>query len=434
VERGLAPPPHGYTPAGYSQGAWGQSRSHGQPAWSPSAFVAPPAAPSRPPNRWKPARAPPPGPTAEAAPASVVKWICLGEDAPFLQQGLPDMAPAVWCGNDLQALLRSSQQILEEMAGGSAASVTLTHDANWDGFPEVGAAWKEAGGGEDPLCVALCSDYGLWAVGLGSKWKVREQAARLALCVALAASTDTLGNVATQYPDFVALCDRSNIAISGLESSQAGPVPTVRPSTPPRNSAKRPKPPQLVPPPTGELAGSPNAARWQAAASRPASGGTTTPNGAATLPRDVPLWITLPAGESPEELEGLPTVALALSTEGKGRKTLYSNADRAVAHLLEEMAAEVQYFDDFNWEQFPQVGAALKSVAAAEECLTLALCSSKEIWAVGVGMQGKNRFAAAKAALAATLILQAEDAGEELDLSEFPVLAEFVQEARNAKS
>jgi len=422
----------------------------------PPAYQAlPPAyvAPARLPGRAKPNARPSVAP-AFAAPVvvpppqqqgSAVKWITLPEDAPLvIEQGLPELAPALMYSADLQALFSLSQSILYDLAGEAAEQVTIAHDPDWQAYPEVGAALKDAGGGEECLCVASIAarDSRLWAVGLGNKWKQREQAARLALCVALAANTDSLSSMAVQYPDFLAFCEQCNITTEDLEQAAApddaeAGLPSVPPPWP-RSGRRRPAS-------TAAAAGLPWAPRPFSAPGagphQPPSGGAPAQNGAAAyaaptgqrLPRDTPLWITIPATEMPAQLEGLSNFALAVSTDGKTKKGLYSNAERALAHLLNDLSG-LQYHDDANWDHFPQVGAALKELAPAEECLTVAVCPDRDIWAVGVSMKGKDRFAASKAALAASLALQAEEMGEEVDLSEFPSLAEFVEEARTSRT
>mmetsp|Transcript_66631 Transcript_66631/g.185760 ORF Transcript_66631/g.185760 Transcript_66631/m.185760 type:complete len:228 (+) Transcript_66631:1061-1744(+) len=151
------------------------------------------------------------------------------------------------------------------------------------------------------------------------------------------------------------------------------------------------------------------------------------------LPRDTPFWISISEDDAISgPLEGLPNLAIAVSTEGK-RKGLYSSSDRLLNHILGDSAKDdVEYHDDHDWSKLPYVGDALKRVANAEECMCVATCPLQGVWAVGVGMKGANRTSAAKAAIATALALNAIDAGETLDLSEFQGFEAFVEEARNA--
>lgn len=428
AERGIMT--HVYTQPGYFQGSgckghsaavsWPNQYASSSCGTSPYADPAR-SAPVRPSKRSK--NTMPRAIPAAAVPESSVTWITLEKGAPLVEQGLSDLAPALSYNTDLQELLSSAQSILYDLAGDAAGTVTLTHDTDWDVFPEVGAALKEKGREQECLCVAVCLGHSIWGVGTGSKWKQREQAARLALCVALAANVDSLCTVAKQYPKFIALCENSNIATGTLDDIDDCPtVVEGAPQTPPRRGGTTKRSHNAVHQDESHMPLAPKISRGQ--------------NGAMQhdrLPRDVPLWIHLPVAEAPDLLASLPPHALVVSTDGKTRRGLYSNADRAVSSLLGGSAAEAEYHDDANWDHFPTVGKVLKEIATAEECMTVAVCYSRDVWGVGVSMQGKNRFAAAKVALAASLALKAEEIGEEWDLSEFPAIAEFVDEARRAR-
>merc|ERR1712008_667751 len=105
----------------------------------------------------------------------------------------------------------------------------------------------------------------------------------------------------------------------------------------------------------------------------------------------------------------------------------YTNADKAIVLMIgEEENAEIEFHHDENWDNFPMIGTRLTEIAPAEECMTVAVCSSRDVWAVGVSMQSKNRLAAAKLALATSLALKLDESGEECDLSEVPSIEEFI--------
>merc|ERR1712232_99128 len=123
--------------------------------------------------------------------------------------------------------------------------------------------------------------------------------------------------------------------------------------------------------------------------------------------------------------------AIAVSTEGK-KKPVYTQAQAVLAHLLEDEIDSVEYLDDVDWKAYPQVGAALKQIATAEECFTIAVCPAHGVWALGVGMRSANRFNAAKIALATSLAISRQESGEEIDLSGFQTFQDFVDEAYSA--
>merc|ERR1712048_1369980 len=135
---------------------------------------------------------------------------------------------------------------------------------------------------------------------------------------------------------------------------------------------------------------------------------------------------------------GSSDMALVVSTGGATKKGLYLQSDAALRALFPDGSLEssVEYLDDPNWDEFPTIGKALKAIAEGEECMTVAVCPSVDVWAVGVGMKSKSRSAAAKAALATSLILQKIEAEEELpeEFEELTQLSEFVELAKEAKS
>merc|ERR1711971_1308097 len=112
---------------------------------------------------------------------------------------------------------------------------------------------------------------------------------------------------------------------------------------------------------------------------------------------------------------------------------LAAAADRVLDVLVGDGAAGIEYHDDPSWQAFSAVGNALKKIAPAEECLCVTICPEKEIWGVGVAMKGKSRYAAAKVAIAAALVNQAEEEGVEVDRADIGVLGDFVDDARAAR-
>lgn len=339
---------------------------------------------------------------APKGPAVGVQWIQVAEDSPLVLQGLPELAPALGHTEDLKDLLSGSNNLTFDLAGESAAEIELKHDTEWAEYPEVGAAIKAAGGDDTPICIALHPSQGKWAVGMAGNWKKREQAARLALCVAMAANLEDFSALARTNPDFTRFCEASGIATDVDIGALAGAALAAP-------AAKKAK---ITP-----------------IASKPAASFVTDAN---KLPREKPLWI-LVEEEVPEDIALYMPEALAVCTDGNNRKGLFSCADRALQVLLAD-PSEVVYDDDCNVAKYTAVGKALKSYAPAEECICVAICPSKETWAVGIAMKGKARWSAAKAALATALMIKAEDEGTAPDMNEANAWAvgEFAAEARAA--
>lgn len=152
------------------------------------------------------------------------------------------------------------------------------------------------------------------------------------------------------------------------------------------------------------------------------------------------LWIELdPLEDAPAQMDGLPLEGLALwlqPTAANSRRTtsLSNQADQILSSILADEVKELQLVDDADWKNLPAVGAALKRRTQTEECMTVAISPTRSLWAVGVGMKGRQRWLAAKLAMAASVALQqAEILDEHHDFSAFPMMEAFVKEAGEAK-
>lgn len=366
-------------------------------------------------------------------------------------------------------LLGSAHVLLAELVGDVDADVVLEDDASWDRFPEVGEAFLLAGGPKVSYNIAICDVQGVWAVGVAGKWKQRIPVAKLALCVALVLQSGGEGvpKIWGRYAGLAGLCRAAEAARGGAahgtharttrQRTEVGALPLRRkrevqepsdeelkeyePEEPPDEECEPDEPPEENPEecepdePPEEDPEVFEECDAEEAPDEEASVGHGTTQAKSTLPRDKPLRIRLPEEDDvlPPELEGMPEEALALSTEGKNRKGLYAKADAVIAQLASDCATDVQYHDDFDWKLFPMVGAALKELAEAEECICVAVCSALGLWAVGVGMRGQNRLRAAKLAIAAAIALRMEEEEENDEKAELPEdFAAFVEEARVA--
>mmetsp|Transcript_90536 Transcript_90536/g.235802 ORF Transcript_90536/g.235802 Transcript_90536/m.235802 type:complete len:565 (+) Transcript_90536:87-1781(+) len=376
----------------------------------------------------------------EVAP-NTVRWMTLNESSTIVQAGLPDLAPAIVWDANLQSTFSSSKNILYDLLGESADSeVQVTHDPDWVTYPEVGEALKILCGEDQCICVATCPSQAKWAVGGGNNWKKREQAAKLSLCIALAANAEDLSTVSARYPEFAAICESAGITTDSMDPAAAAKAAAAVAAeeaawakTGKRRKKKAAAPEEgedgaELPPPAPDV---PVVEEPPAGADEAAPGDDVLP---AKLPRDVPAWLTLQPDGVPDVIEALATDALVVATDLTSRKGLYNSTDSVLAALAGEHAGEVQFHDDAEWKNYPGVGDALKQLSKGEECMTVAVCMPKAVWAVGVGMKGKCRYSAAKLALATAMALQQHDLGEEeVDLSEFSHFQEFVDEARESR-
>lgn len=425
-----------------------------------------------------------------------VAWLRLDDGTDSELFGLTPEGPVLRHEDCPQDLLYSAQSLLDEITGGAKGEVELEDDANWDRFPEVGAAFKRSGGEERSMMVAMCRDRGVWAAGVAGRWKQRPAPAKLALCLALAlqAEGEAAKKLWKRWPSLVALCHAARAAqqrCKALLASAAGRLPkrarrqldigAQEVEEPPLEAASgadedhdeaeedeeamddeeaRPdegaqvdedevEPDEEAPLEDEEALEAADADELSAVldGDEDAAGDGEVPEDDGEvpeedavvdsapqkpwqLPRDTPLWIRLPdeGVDMPEELEGLPTEALALSTAG-GARDLYAKADEALMRLTGQAMSDVEVYDDHDGQRFPMVGAALKEKAEVEECFCVIVCQSLGAWAVGIGGKGLNRQRAAKVALATTLAIRAqEEEGSEPELHD--TLRSFVEDAR----
>jgi len=318
--------------------------------------------------------------SAPAGEPPPVLWLYVDEDTQLPQEGLTPEAPAL-VFSKAHSIFNMSPVILKDLVP-NKDEVEIADDPDWEKYPEVAEALKQAGGDENALALALCPAQGKWAVGIGGAARTRELAAKLGLCLAIARDSDQLNEMALRHPDFGALC------------STAGVV--KRPSVPPRPSAAKDFGDEgLV---GDEEFFSPTAA--------PQDDGVGPSGGEDRLSEALlpsAHWLTLPAETKFLHEGNLPEVGLAVAFEEALQEKLYKNAPSMLSELLGgDVLGQVSLHHDPDWEVFPEIGEALR-VAGAEETYCVALCAMRGKWAVGLGASWKQRESAARLALAAVL-------------------------------
>jgi len=326
--------------------------------------------------------------------------ISIPEETP-LQEALENMprealAVSIRRGGKGFETLGCIDKVLTTLAGDIETTCDFIDDEGGDTFPEVREALASADSSD--FCVACCSALSVWAVGLGGGPRVRQSSAKVALATALALQEMEGGGFVDLSP-FPAFVDF-------LET-----VRTTRATRRRRRGGRQRK-----------RAGSEEQAEPQVPAK--------TEEGAAVdaLPRDTPLWISLTSGDMPEQLEDMAPSALVVCLGS--RKDTYSHVDEILEMQLgPDGPGSVQYHDDPQWDKFPEVGAELRQIAPHEECMLIAACPARTAWAVGVAMRSKQRYTAAKAALAVVIAMQDRELGEASDLSKYPGFEAFVEEA-----
>mmetsp|Transcript_49124 Transcript_49124/g.116990 ORF Transcript_49124/g.116990 Transcript_49124/m.116990 type:complete len:471 (-) Transcript_49124:325-1737(-) len=403
-----------------------------------------------------------------ADPEPLIKWMELAFEDPLVaERGLSHVAPALVYNQDYGSLLSSASWILEDLVGGKLDipdNFELHHDEGWTQFPGVAVALQQVEAPELSFCVAMCPAKDLWGVGLGNKWKQREAAAKLALCVALTWNIgDDFDMVAEKHTEFGAFCeDEGYIRPGGSSQSKSRKRVYGGPHTdwghsagelseslvaameraaqgkslePPSQATLLPE--QIAPPraPPAGKASTRAFTKQEVAAEDAAEQPEAVLEATGEVRKETAHWIQVPDSESlPPLLDGLPRDAPVLSTDGTKRKALYAKVDEALKAILSDPDNEVEYHDDPDWLIFPSIGAELKKLGDKEECMGVAVCLSRAVWAVGIGMKWRSRNAAARVALVAAMVQQAQEIGDAVDISNFTALSEFADEAATAKA
>jgi len=349
----------------------------------------------------------PPAPAGGGFPKFV--WASLDNTAGLVQEGLPAEGLCVYHDKQFADLFRNGQYVLQEVLGDVGSEVVFTHDPDWEVMPEMAEAIKQAGGEENCYAVASVPSAGIWAVGLAGGWKVRELACKLALSVALVASSGDFDRFAA-YPDFVEFAQTAGTPGAMVEE------PALK-----KPKVETPAPRKVLPQP-GKKGGH----KGGKAQAQGKKGGPIVANRSSkALPRDTPVWVQLPQDQlAPEILQELGSDAVAVASDGPS-SALYDCIDAVLADLVTS-AEDLVYFDDPNHETFPEVSLALQTHASLEEPLQLAICSTLGVWGIGVGPTPDARTATSKLAVAAMIALKAAETGDVPDLSAYPDFSDFV--------
>lgn len=358
--------------------AHAHTRSH--QTWGHRTHVEVPAASSQ----YFPATAPFP----TTAPALV--WIKLEGGSRLLDMGFGPEAPTISYDKSLE-IFRCAHNMLADLVGDVTSEVMFHHDPDWLEFPEVAAAMRAASAESNCFAVATCPNVRKWAVGIGGAWKTRETAAKLALCMALESSPSQ----AESTRESTAMLE--NITPAAVNQDQLCPL----------NKRRRLQDESG----TTDLEQSPH------------SGDETH---RAPLLQDKPIWIQLPVCAN-GVLAGLPTEAIAVSTDAKSRKALYNSIDKVLARLIPKPETDIEYHDDSDWTLFPEVVTALRQHGNPDGCLHIAIHRSSGAWGAGLSSKWRGRCIGAKIALAAMLALKS--AGE-IALADLQDFAEFVMEVQ----
>lgn len=137
-----------------------------------------------------------------------IHWLTISEYTGLAQEKLAHVGPVLVFDKGISVYSYGSG-ILSSLVLEPKEDVSYTHDNDWSKFPEIYEGLKSKGVKESVYCVAKCPIMGKWAVGIANGWKGRETAAKLALCVAIAAPSPEMRAFVlqdTQCLEFDHLC------------------------------------------------------------------------------------------------------------------------------------------------------------------------------------------------------------------------------------
>eukprot|EP00931_Biecheleriopsis_adriatica_P009702 TRINITY_DN110779_c0_g1_i1.p1 TRINITY_DN110779_c0_g1~~TRINITY_DN110779_c0_g1_i1.p1 ORF type:complete len:880 (+),score=199.71 TRINITY_DN110779_c0_g1_i1:82-2640(+) len=294
-----------------------------------------------------------------------VHWITFGPELSLVADGLPDTAPMVLFDKK-QSIFQSAHYILADVMMDPEA-VQIDHDEDWLQFPLVGEEFQRVAGEENCFAIATSHEHGKWAAGFHAGKKGRESAAKLALAVAIAAGTEAEAELCRTYPEFG---DLLNISSTSGSIQQGG-----------------------------------NKRKDRSGPAQPLEKASV--DGAAPAVH----WVTI-SGNSPRILDqGWPGFGPAMVHD---KSACFGLAADVLDAFLG--GVEIEVIHDPDWQEFPEVGAALTAAGVEENCLAVAMCPAMTKWGIGVGAGWKARESAARLALATAIAAESQDLGEVAEL------------------
>jgi hypothetical protein len=140
-----------------------------------------------------------------ALPKNAPFWLNLAAPPAVLIDGMPSETLMLF-GEDgsRRALFNHVDKFLAEFVESVETDIEFVDDPSWENFPEVAAALEEYAIDSECLHIAVCGSAGVWAAGVGSKWKTRNVAAKVAIgtVLALRLADSGTGPDMTAFPEF----------------------------------------------------------------------------------------------------------------------------------------------------------------------------------------------------------------------------------------
>jgi len=144
-------------------------------------------------------------------PANSPFWLRLASPPALLIASMPTETLLIHEDGNRKRLYGHADQILAEMIPGAETNVECVDDAMWEKFPEVVAALEGYNIQDSCLHVAVYGAANIWACGVGSKWKTRSAAAKIALATVLALRAIDAGQGPdlSKHPEFGAFLNEA---------------------------------------------------------------------------------------------------------------------------------------------------------------------------------------------------------------------------------
>lgn len=111
------------------------------------------------------------------------------------------------------------------------------------------------------------------------------------------------------------------------------------------------------------------------------------------------IWVNV--GDNALTQQGFPADGPAMVYE-KG-PNIFSSSAYVLGDIVGDISNEVQILHDPDWQQYPDIGAAIQAACGEEHCFAVAVCAGQAKWGLGLAPGWKGRESAAKLALAVAL-------------------------------
>lgn len=135
-------------------------------------------------------------------------WVQVEPSAPVHEalENMPLEALAVSTQGGCRPLYACVDKVLVKLLETPDTEVQYIDDPDGSVFGSVAEALQQITDEQCQITVAICNTYGTWAIGVGNKWKDRQNAAKVALATLLSVRSCEVG-LAPDLSEFPPICD-----------------------------------------------------------------------------------------------------------------------------------------------------------------------------------------------------------------------------------